>query len=200
MSPERVLNGRPSSPSTVPKLTCCELDVVVAPQPRRGEKLLEVQALAMIDDVQNRVRPPGLHAIADRGQVGRAVEERAVLLADDASARLLARRRRRTPRRRSPGRCRDLGQIVDHGGQPVLVKTLAQRVVERHVEPPVHPLDLVLAGRQKLVPQPPVLGIAGVQLGGLGQHGAADVGMLVQKVHRRRIALDVGQSSLDATS
>ncbi len=62
-------------------------------------------------------------------------------------------------------------QFLDQRGQPVLVKALAQRVVERHVEPPVHPLDFVLAERQELGPQPAVLRVAGVQFGGLGQHG-----------------------------
>ena len=37
----------------------------------------------MIDDVQNRVGPPLAHAVLDRGQVGRGVEKRAVLLLDD---------------------------------------------------------------------------------------------------------------------
>ena len=60
-----------------------ELDVVVAPQPGGGEELLEVERLAVIDDVENRVGLPLAHAVLDRGQVGRGVEERAVLLLDD---------------------------------------------------------------------------------------------------------------------
>ena len=52
-------------------------------QPGGREELLEVERLAVVDDVEDRVRPPRLHAVAERGQVGRGVEEGAVLLADD---------------------------------------------------------------------------------------------------------------------
>ena len=65
-----------------------EFHPVVAQQPGRGEKLLEVHALAMIDDVQDRVGPPLFHAIADRGQVGRGVQEGPVLLPHDHRRRL----------------------------------------------------------------------------------------------------------------
>ena len=65
-----------------------EFDVAIAPQPGGGEQLLEVERLAMIDDVENRVRPPLVQAILDRGQVGRGVEKRAVLFLDDHRARL----------------------------------------------------------------------------------------------------------------
>ena len=60
-----------------------QFDVVVAPQLRGGEQLLEVQRLAMIDDVQNRVGLPLAHAVLDRRQIGRGVQERAVLLLHD---------------------------------------------------------------------------------------------------------------------
>ena len=60
-----------------------EFHVVAAHQLGGGEKLLEMERLAMIDHVENGVGPPGLHAVADRGQVGRAVEERPVFLPHD---------------------------------------------------------------------------------------------------------------------
>ncbi len=47
-----------------------KLDLVISPPLCRRKKLLEMQALPMIDDVQNGVRAPGFHAITDGGQIG----------------------------------------------------------------------------------------------------------------------------------
>ena len=59
-----------------------EFDVGVAPAAGGREELVEMQALPMIDDVKNRIGSPGLYPILDRGQIGRAVEKRPVLLLD----------------------------------------------------------------------------------------------------------------------
>ena len=118
--------------------------------PRDGEKLLEVQALAMIDDVENR--RPGFqrfHAVADRRQVGRGIEERPVLLADDHRRFLLpfGGRRKSAPSlsRAMPRGCNS----STIGAKLIVVETLAQGVVELDVQPAIDPLDLVLrqAGR-----------------------------------------------------
>ena len=82
----------------------------------------------MIDDVQNRVGPPGFHAIADRGQVGGGVEKRPVLLAHD-HRRVVAVEEDADRPVAFPGDA--FGeQFVDDRRQPILVKTLAQGVVE----------------------------------------------------------------------
>ena len=91
-----------------------------------------------------------------------------------------------------------LQQIVDDAGQPVVIKAFAQRVVERHAQPAIDPLDVVQAGRQNSLPQPQVLRIAGVQLGRLGQHGRADVGMLGGQLRQLGIGFDRGQLALAA--
>ena len=59
-----------------------EIDRVVAPLAGDLEKLLEVVALAVVDDVEDLVGVPGLDAILDRGQVGGGIGEGAVALAD----------------------------------------------------------------------------------------------------------------------
>ena len=46
-------------------------------------QVIEVQALAVVDDVENRVWPPLAHAVLNGRQIGGRVEERAVLLLDD---------------------------------------------------------------------------------------------------------------------
>ena len=47
-----------------------QVDVLIAPQPGDGEELLEVERLAMIDDIENRVWPPlascGIESWPDR--------------------------------------------------------------------------------------------------------------------------------------
>ena len=65
-------------------------------------------------------------------------------------------------------------QFLDDRGQPVLVKTLAERVVERHAEPLVHPIDFVFAEGEEFGPEAAVFGVAGVQFGGFGQDGGLD--------------------------
>ena len=158
----RVLNGRPSSPSTVPKLMCCNSTFSIAPQPRRGEQLLEVQALPMIDDVQNRVGLPVLDAILDRGQIGRGVQKRAVLLAND--------QRRVVAGEKDADRAVALAgdaavcKVLDHAGQPIVIKALAQRVVERDAQPLINAVDVGQAGGQELAPQSQVLRLAAVQV------------------------------------
>ncbi len=54
-------------------------------------------------------------------------------------------------------------------------------MVERHAEPAVDPLDFVLAEREELLPEPAVFRVPGVQLGRLGQHGRANLGMSGRK-------------------
>ena len=60
-----------------------EVDRVVSPLPRDLEELLEMVALAVVDDVEDLVGMPGLDAILDGRQVGGGVGEGAVALADD---------------------------------------------------------------------------------------------------------------------
>ncbi len=77
-----------------------------------------------------------------------------------------------------------------------MIKTLAQRVIERDVQPLVDALDVGQAGGQELAPQAQILGIACVQLGRFGQHGAADVRMRLGQRRDNRIAFDLGQAGL----
>ena len=60
-------------------------------------------------------------------------------------------------------------KFLDDGGQPIFVKTLAQRVIELHVQPAVNAADFIFAGGQKFLPKTAIFGIAGVQLGGFVQ-------------------------------
>ncbi len=163
-----------------------QLDVVVAPQPGGGEELLEVQRLAMIDDVQDRVGPPLVHAVLDRGQVGRGVEERAVLLLHD-HRRVVALEKDAHGARRSRGRgpcaCRSVDD-AGAAGRDRNSRRACGRTSRRAAGRCVRSRPGRAAGTRRHSAQ--VLGIAGVQLGGLGQHGAADVG--VRREQRRRAA------------
>ena len=116
----------------------------------------------MIDDVQNRVGLPRFHPVLDRGQIGRGVEKRAVLFANQQRRVVAVEKDARSPRR-SRGRCPLSTKIVDDAGQPIVIKTFAERVVERHAQPPVDALDVVeQVGRNCF--QSDVFGIAACSL------------------------------------
>ena len=66
----------------MPKATCSRSAERDAPLAGDLEKLLEMVALAVIDDVEHLVGVPGFDAILDGRQVGRGVGERAVALAN----------------------------------------------------------------------------------------------------------------------
>src|SRR4051794_2136060 len=51
------------------ELDVLKLDVLVAPAAGDGKELVKVLALAVIDDVQNRIRMPRFVAELDRGEV-----------------------------------------------------------------------------------------------------------------------------------
>ena len=102
---------------------CCSSTSAIAPQPGGGEQLLEVQRLAVIDDVQDRVGLPRLHAVLDRGQVGRGVEKRAVLLLHDH--RRVEAFEEHADRALALAGQALRSQVVDDAGQPVVVKALA---------------------------------------------------------------------------
>ena len=112
------------------------------------------------------------------GDVGRGVVERAVALADDGgSCRRASGRRGRT--RRAPlrwvGRCRRV-PVARRAARVVVEKTLAELVVEMHVQARV---DFVEFGAGKIdapLPDGEVFRVAGLEL---GEFGAAGVG------HRR---------------
>ena len=164
------------------ELDVLQFDVCDSPTPGGGEQLVEVLALAMIDDVQNRVGLPGFHAVLDRRQVGRGVEERAVLFLHD-------HRRLEAFEEDAHRPLAVLGQslrsqVFDDAGQPVVIKALAVFVIELDVQPAIDAGDLVAAVGQELVPEAQVLGIAGVELGGFGEHGLVDVGMLGGELRR----------------
>ena len=111
----------------------------------------------MIGDVQHRVGIPPLAAVLDRGQVGRGVEECAIFLAND--------HRRRAPLEKHADRtvafaCHPLGHQARHDGlQPVMIKALAQRLVEGNSQPGIEALDGGHAVGHELPPQGQVLGI-----------------------------------------
>ena len=108
-----------------------EFDIgpVGMPQPRGGEQVLEVQALAMIDDVQNRVGLPRFHAVLNRGQIGRGVQKRAVFFANQQRG-FVTFEKDANGAFAFPGDffCQ---QIIDDAGQTIVVKTFAQLFVER---------------------------------------------------------------------
>ena len=86
------------------------------PALRRLEQLLEMLALAVIDDVQDPVGLPVLEAPADRGQVGGGVEEGAVGLADEERRRVVAAEEHADRAAALAGQAaRD--QIVHHGDE-----------------------------------------------------------------------------------
>ena len=131
----------------------------------------------MIDDVENRVGMPALRPILDRGQIGRGVEKRAVLLltingASGSSSKKHARRRLRF-RGQSPARA-----DLHDSGEPVVILAFAQRLVELHTQPLDRCVDVAPAGRQEFSHSGQVFRIADVKLGGFFQHSLADVGML----------------------
>ena len=143
-----------------------KLDLVVAQQPGRGEKLLEVQALAVIDDIQDGVGPPLLHAIADRGQIGRGVQVCPVLLLHDHRRRLAFEEHANRPLALAGDA--PATQLLDHARQHVVIIAFAQRVIEVDVQAAVDPLDIFQAIGHELLPQPVVLGIASMKFGRLG--------------------------------
>ena len=131
----------------------------------------------MIDHVEDGVRLPVVHAVADGGQVGRGIEERPVLLADD-------HRRPVAFEKHADGAVADAGQpaveqFLDDGRKLIVIETLAQRVIELDAQPPIDPLNVFEADGEEFPPQAEVFRVAGVQLGGFGQHGRGDVGVLV---------------------
>ena len=129
-------------------------------------------ALAVVDDVEDLVGVPGLGAVLDRGQVGRGVVEGAVALADDE--------RRLGPLDEDDGRPLALDgeplllQVLDDLGEHRVVEALAELDVERHAQAVVDRLERPQAVGHELLPEGPVLGIAGVELGGLGPRGVLD--------------------------
>ena len=129
----------------------------------------------MIDDVQDRVRPPLVHAVLDRRQVGSGVEERAVLLLDDH--RHVVALQEDADRAVAFVERGPFGKLLNHAAEPILVKAFAERVVERDAEPAVHDFDFGQAGGQKLAPQFDVRRIAAVEAGGFQQHLLADIGV-----------------------
>src|SRR5205085_11799973 len=60
-----------------------KIGVSIAPAAGDSEELFKMLALAVINDVEDRVWMPGFVAELDRGEVAGRVEERAVLLLDD---------------------------------------------------------------------------------------------------------------------
>ena len=132
-------------------------------------------ALPVVDDVQDGVGAPLLHAVLDGGQVGRGVEEGAVLLLDDE-------RGVEPVEKDADGALALAGQaagvqVGHHAGQRLLVEALAKRVVELDAQSTIHLFDLRQTGWQETLPQSAVLRIAGMKLGRLGEHGAANVGV-----------------------
>ena len=153
-----------------------ELDLVVAQQAGSGEKLLEVHALAVIDDVQDGVGPPLLHAIADRGQVGRGVKVGAVLLLHDHRRRLAFEEHADGPLALAGNA--PATQFLDHARQHIVIVAFAQGVVEVDAQAAVDPLDVFQAIGHELLPQAVILGIARMEFGRLGLRAAADLRML----------------------
>ncbi len=145
----------------------------------------------MVDDVQHGIRLPALDAVFDRRQIGRGVEKRAVLLADkhrrflagqEDAERAVALARQALP-------FKVLGDL----GQAIVIKTLAERFVERHVQPSIRFFQRLQARRHKLPPELQVLFVARMKLGRFFQSRGTDPRMRGDEFGDRRIGVHRGE-------
>ncbi len=197
----RVARTRLEGPAIVSqhraKANVLQRHVRLAPEPGRGEELREMQTLAVIDHIQNRVGRPLAHAIFDRGQVGRGIEKRPVLLANHE--RCFLARQKHTERAVALAGNAAGHKVAHHHFESVVIKTLAERVVESHSQPTIHAADLAQAGRQERSPQVEILGVAGMQLRGFDQHLLADVGMCPGQCGELGVLVDRRHAFLERT-
>ena len=148
-----------------------EVELVVPPPPSDREELLEMVALAVIDHVENLLGIPGLGPVLDGRQVGRAVIESTIALADDEWGRGLGGEDDNRPLALlGDTSCRD---VFDDRGQHRIVEAFAQLDIEPHAQPVVDLPQRLQAVRHELVPECTILRISGMQLGGLGRAAAS---------------------------
>ena len=165
------------------------LPVTAAPELCRREQLFEVGALPAVDHVEDAVGLPVFHPPLERCQVGRGIEKRAVGLADQERRRVVAVQEDADRAAALPGPHGRVGhQLRDHPRQHGLIKTLAEGVVERDVQPREDAVDLGSAERHELLPERPVLGVAFVQLRRLGEHLPPSIGIPGREGSRLGIA------------
>ena len=123
----------------MPKATCSRSTDGDAPLAGDLEKLLEMVALAVIDDVEDLVGVPGFDAILDGRQVGRGVGERAVALANqEGRLGLLDEDDDRPFALDGDASCLQVG---DDRGELGVVEALAELDVEFHAQAVVHGLE-----------------------------------------------------------
>ena len=162
-----------------------ELDVGVAPEPCDGEQLIEVERLAMVDDIEDRVGLPLAHPILDRRQVGRRIKERSILLLHDHRRGLAFDEH--TDRAFALAGKALVDEAFHDAAEPVLVKAFAQRVIKGHTEPRVDDFDLGHAKGQNFTPELEVGGVAAVEGRGFEEHIAGDVGVGFEQRSEQRI-------------
>src|SRR5687767_8521195 len=107
-------------------------------------------ALAMIDDVQDRIGLELPHAILNRRQVGRRVKEGPVALANDHRRGEAVEKQAQRPLA-LPGQA-TLDEVLYDPRQTVVIETFAQFIVERDPQPLVELLDLLPAVGQERLP------------------------------------------------
>lgn len=150
----------------------------------------------MINNVENGIRLPLFDAIPHGREIGGGVEERAVLLLHDERSFMTFEKHTL----RAVGLLDEtvLFQRRDNVSQTIVIKTLAERVVESDVQAGVGLVDLGQASGEKATPEGFVRGIAGVQRGSFGQHGGADVGVFGGELGQLWIVVDRGDGVAQA--
>ena len=208
--PARVLNGRPSGPSTVPNATCTASTPSAQPAhpPRRLEDQAEVQRLPGVDDVEDPVCLEVADAVAQRREVRGVVAVAAVALLHHQHGGLavggldllgLDDHRAVAVRRDARGE-----QLLDDLGQPLVVERLTCRVarLQQHAEPAVDLPEGELGLVDDLAPAPQGRLVACLQgddpgPGPVGERGirvelrACHAVEAVQRRDGRRAGLDV---------
>src|SRR6185436_18226797 len=114
------------------------------PLAEHGEKLLKVQLLPTIRDINDFMWPPRLQPVSQRSQVGRSVVEPSIAFADERGLDLELRVVLEEHRKRAFAfPCYSFGdQVLDQSRQARIVKTFPQCLIELYADPRVNGVEL----------------------------------------------------------
>ena len=144
------------------------------------EELLEVQLLPAVGDVNDLARLPTVLPVLERREVGRGVVGCAVAFLDDGRVFLEQLVVIKKDDLRAVAFLRDaLGdEFVDDALEAVVVKTLAERLVEIDTEAAVNLVELMPRQLDHFIPNGEVFGVAALQLDELAP-GADEDGLVL---------------------
>ena len=151
---------------------------------RGGEHLLEVELLPAIDDDDDQLGTPGRHPVLDRGEVGGAVQEGPVALADrkNGVGKLFPILGRERNDHRAFGRDGETrrDELLDEGGEPGFVGRFAEHDVEVHPESGVYRPEFGEGRVDEPAPQGAAVRITVLKPGGPGPGRVVERGILLR--------------------